>query len=83
MLLSLLILNLVIVKKIRSAYYLDEEKRSVHVLLVWLLPVLGIILTKSFWKKPSSDLKVMTKKSRKSNSGGFHESGHYLYGGND
>jgi hypothetical protein len=74
-LITILILNLMVIKKIKLADYQNEERRKIHILMVWMIPIIGILMTKSYWRKPSAKIEIITKKDRKSDSGGFYESG--------
>ncbi len=59
-------INLRVMKKIDSAYYLKEERRKLHKKFIWMLPFLGPLLIKSFWQhKKNKGSDVMTKSKRK------------------
>lgn len=62
------ILNIVITQKINQAYYVKEERRTLHKKLIWILPFIGPLLIKSHWKK-SKELEVMTKDKRGKSKG--------------
>lgn len=79
-LLVIIISNLIVTQKIKLADYENEERRRIHILMVWIIPILGIWMTQSFWKKPSGKIEVITKKDRKVNPGGFYDSGHGTHG---
>ena len=69
-------INIYVNSKISKAYYLQEERRKIHKLLIWIIPFLGALMIRSHWKKrDKNDIKVVTKTSRKNKSGGFYESG--------
>jgi len=61
-----LILNVYVSKKINNAFYLKEERKRLHKVLIWLIPFIGPYAIKSFWSsKQNEGLKVITKKDRK------------------
>ncbi|MGD1848329.1 MAG: hypothetical protein ACFB10_23290 [Salibacteraceae bacterium] len=64
-------LNLWVTRKINKARYLEEDRRKTHRIFIWLLPFLGPLLIRRFWKTPTSGkLEIMTKSDRKKRSGG-------------
>ncbi|WP_152425195.1 hypothetical protein [Nafulsella turpanensis] len=77
------VVNLTVTRKIILANYQDEERRKAHLIILWVLPVIGVLMTRFYWKKSSPKIKVITKNDRRSNSGRFYDSGHGLYGGGD
>lgn len=58
--------NIYVLQKINKAIYLKEERRSLHKVIIWVIPFLGALLLRGFWKKNNDQLDVMTKKDRKS-----------------
>ena len=59
------ILNVFVSSKINSAFYLKDERRRLHKMLIWFTPFVGPYLIKSFWLKKDNALKTITKKDRK------------------
>jgi hypothetical protein len=64
-----IILNLIVSKKINQAYYLKEERRSLHKKVIWIIPFLGPLLIKSHWSKNEEKLKVTTEANRRNKRG--------------
>ena len=61
-----LILNVYVFEKINTAFYLSEERRKLHKIVIWILPFLGPLMLRSFWRNRENDrLKVILKKDRK------------------
>lgn len=68
-------LNIYVSKRIKKARYLDEQRRKLHLRLIWFVPFLGPWIIKSFWKKPPDKLEIMFGEDRKRKpGGGFYES---------
>ena len=71
-----IVLNMYVAKKINKAFYLKEKRRKLHEKIIWLIPFLGPLMLRGFWKKNrSTKLDVITKSNRKNKAGGFYESG--------
>lgn len=61
------LLNLYVTKRINKADYLQEDRRSLHKKFIWVLPFLGPLAIRGFWRKKKEEgLEVMTKDKRKS-----------------
>lgn len=58
-------INLYVMKRIREAEYLDEERRNIHKWFIWSLPFVGPYLIRGFWKKrKKEEFDVVTKNRR-------------------
>lgn len=76
LLLAYLCLNLYVNYRISSSLYLDEDRRKLHRIFIWLLPFIGPLMIRNFWKKKKpSRLEIITKDKRKTDNSGFYESG--------
>lgn len=61
-----IVVNIYVLRKINKAAYLKEERRSLHKVIIWVIPFLGALLLRGFWKKVIG-IKVVIKKDRKVN----------------
>ena len=76
-----IILNLYVTKRINRSYYLTDQRRAIHKILIWYLPFIGPLLTIGFWRKERKvKFDTMTKDQRKNDKGEFYESGIGLNG---
>ena len=67
--------------KINKSIYLNEERRNLHKKLIWIIPFLGPLMIRSFWKKQNpNDMKVISKATSKKRKMNFTESGKGIYG---
>lgn len=67
--------------KINKAVYFDEERRSIHKKLIWILPFIGSLMIRNFWKKQDpKDMKVISKTTSKKSKMNFTESGKGIFG---
>lgn len=58
-------LNLLVTQKINQADYFKEDRRTLHKRFIWLLPFLGPLAIRGFWKKKKdTGLEVMTREKR-------------------
>jgi len=67
--------------RINKSLYLTEKRRSLHKKFIWILPFLGPLIIRGFWKKKEKGLNVMTKQKRKFDKSNFYESGKGIFGG--
>ncbi len=77
-LLIYLVLNVFVTKRINKSIYVNEEMKKLHKRLIWVLPFLGPVLIKNFFRKPKTKkIQTNTKTQRDKNAkyGGFYESG--------
>lgn len=76
LIIAYVVINLLVSKRINQAHYIEEERRLLHKKLIWIIPFFGAWMLRSFWKvKPTRQLDVITRKDRKTDPGGFCESG--------
>jgi hypothetical protein len=71
-------LNIFITFRLNKANYINEEMRKLHKKLIWILPFIGPLVLKNFWKNEKTNkLHANTKAQRDQNlsSGSFYESG--------
>lgn len=74
--------TLYVQRRIGKSLYLDEKRRILHKKMIWILPFLGPIIIRGFWKKrKEKKLEVMTKSKRKIDKSNFYESGKGILGG--
>ena len=79
LLITYILCNLVISKRLKKAYYPDKAMQTRHLKLIWLLPFIGPLMLYSFWKKSKpKKMKINTKENRKTESSHFYESGEGL-----
>jgi hypothetical protein len=76
-----IILNLYVTRRINKSYYLNDQRRAIHKILIWFLPFIGPLLIMGFWRKERKvKFDTMTKDQRKKSKGDFYESGIGLNG---
>jgi hypothetical protein len=60
-----IIVNWYVGNRIKNAYYLDEERRKLHLHLIWYLPFIGALIFKEYWTVSyNRNIEVMTKNKR-------------------
>lgn len=70
-----ILLNIFVMWRINTSFYLREERRKIHKLLIWFIPFIGPLLIFNYWTKSKSTFEVMTKEQREKKKGNFYESG--------
>jgi hypothetical protein len=76
-----ILLNLYVTRRINKSYYLNGERRELHKKLIWIIPFIGPLLIRGFWKmEKNKKIKTITKEEREKKKGDFYESGIGLYG---
>ncbi len=76
-----ILFNIYVNIKINKAVYFDEERRHIHKILIWLIPFIGPLMFRSFWKKHDpNEMKVISKATSKKKKMNFTESGKGIYG---
>jgi|GEM_PF-1875642 len=67
-------LNLLVTQKINKADYFKEERRKLHKRFIWILPFLGPLAIRSFWKKKEdTGLEIMTRDKRGKSKANFKD----------
>lgn len=67
--------------KINKSLYLNESRRNSHKIFIWIIPFLGPLIIRNFWKtREDNELEIMTKKKRKQDKSNFYESGKGIRG---
>jgi hypothetical protein len=64
--------------RINKSFYISEEMRKLHKKLIWILPFLGPLILKNFWRREKiNKFPTNTKTQRDKNQkyGDFYESG--------
>ena len=70
-----ILFNVWVTKMIERARYYKEERKALHRRVIWIVPFLGPLLLRSFWKdRRKNKLEIITKEKRKIQQGGFYES---------
>ncbi len=69
-----LLFNIIVMYRISKARYLNESRRNIHKVFIWLIPFLGPLMIMSYWLSPEK-ITVKTKHKRKTEKGSFYESG--------
>ena len=73
--LAYVLLNLWVTKKIERAKYYKEERKALHKRVIWMVPFLGPLMLRGFWKdRGKAKMEIITKVKRKITQGGFYES---------
>jgi hypothetical protein len=72
--------TLYVSKRISKARYMNEERRSMHKKLIWILPFIGPVLISGFWTKRKKRMGVQTKERRNKGKGGFTENTGGIWG---
>jgi len=73
-----ILMHVYVTKRISKAYYVEDKMKRFHRKFIWMLPFLGPLVIKNFWKTPKEKgLQINTKTQRDKNTtyGGFYESG--------
>lgn len=71
-----LVYTLYVNHRISSSFYLNKDRKKLHRVFIWLVPFLGPLMIRNFWKKKKSTrLEITTKDKRKIDSAKFYESG--------
>lgn len=74
--------TLYVYRRIDNSLYLDENRRRLHKKFIWIVPFLGPLIIRGFWKRrKEKKLDIMTKDKRKIDKSHFYESGKGIYGG--
>lgn len=67
--------------RINKSLYLNESRRNSHKIFIWIIPFLGPLIIRSFWKKrEDNEMEIMTKEKRKQDKSNFYESGKGIRG---
>ena len=49
-------INLVVVRRINeSRFYSDEERRKLHKKFIWMIPFVGPLMVRGYWRKKSKN----------------------------
>ena len=68
--------------RINKSLYLNESRRKLHKKFIWIVPFIGPLIIRGFWKKrKEKDLEIMNKYNRKIDKSNFYESGKGIFGG--
>jgi hypothetical protein len=68
--------NMYVTRRINNAYYLSEQRRGLHKKFIWIIPFLGPLLIRDFWKvEKKNRFETITKEQRRKQNGEFYESG--------
>ena len=70
-----LIFNIYVTIRINKSYYLSEERRKLHKIIIWLVPFIGPLILVNFWTRKKIKMDTMTKVEREKKKGDFYESG--------
>ncbi len=75
-----IVLNIYVSKRIDKSLYIDDSRRRLHKKFIWLIPFIGPLMIRGFWKKSGVEpMKVITKANRKLDKSTFRESGTGMY----
>ena len=74
------VFNIYVTKRINKSLYIDDSRRKLHKKFIWLIPFIGPLMIREFWKKGGAEpMKVMTKANKNLDKSTFRESGTGMY----